>query len=344
MKKLLLVSGNLSLRMAVGGDYEIVEQRPSRSWSFDPASVTGVDVVLLDLHDPPTTSRVLDQIAAAGFDGPVLVCAVAGEDWTAVSDRSANRIGLVNLPVNGHDLTAALAELVGSQRSGLFGHRRADPPPSAPAQTRRPEAPGDNAVAPAPGADVTAAAAPPPPVTLPAQRNGNVYAVVRELTDALPRLRGLSSVSEDFLTAAVDATSSEAGVVLVPDGDYWRVSAGVGARHVEWRLAVPADAWLVDETINERHGVVVEGTDIARQRLSGVPLASWEHLMFAAAPDTDVVVLVARRDGAFSDDDIRELNRVGAGFSRDLTDALALRELSRALQQFADTDLQDETP
>lgn len=357
MRKLLLISGNLSLRMAVSGDYEIVEERPSRGWRFDPASIQSVDAVLLDLHNEETTSQVLDEILATAFTGPVLVCAVAGEDWSHVAEGAPDRIAVVELPVSGAALSAALDRLMPSGRAARFGSRRTDerhtdsvpaaaepldepvPAPKVEAATPRPaKPPAASAPRPTPAA---AAVAPRPAVPLPAQR-GDLYDHVRGLAANISGLRGLEAVAEELVDAAVDATSSEAGAVLVPDSSYWRVAAGVGVRHVEWRLAVASDAWLIEETIAQRHGIVVEGTDIARQRLSGVPLASWEHLMVAPISDVDVVVLVAREAGAYSDDDIRDLTKVGEGFTSKLDDAIALRELARSLQQFADADLQDE--
>jgi hypothetical protein len=339
MKRLLLVSGNLGLRMAVGNDFEIVEERPSRNWRFNPMSVEGVDAVLLDLHNPETACEVLDQIAATGYSGAILVCAVSGDDWSAVDDRTSKRIGLVELPVSGHDLAAALSALLPSDRS-IFGGRRAERSEAASAAQAKPHRDGQ----PSPAATVPEVPAAPSPVALPSQRSTDVYDHVRQLAAAAPQLRGLQDVAEDLLQAAIDAVSSQAGAVLVPDGEYWRVAAGLEVRHVEWRLALPADSWVIDETVGQRHGVIVEGTDIARQRLSGVPLASWDHLIVAAAPNSDVVLLLAREEPAYTDDDMRGLQATGEKFTKSLRDSIELRELSRSLQRFTDADLRDDNP
>jgi hypothetical protein len=317
MKKLLLISGNLSLRMAVGKDFEIVEERPSRNWQFNPASVDSVDAVLLDLHDEETTVRVLGEVFDTGYAGSVLVCAVSGEDWSHVAERSPKQIGVVELPVNGAALSAALNDLMPGELSGRTGSRRREDPPQPPSQRE-------------PSPSVQQAEA------------SSVH--VRQLTEALPRLRTVGSVCESLITDVVAATSSEACAVLVPDGEYWRVAAGLGVRHVEWRLAVQSDAWLLEEAVGQRHGIVVEDTDIARQRLSGTPLASWEQLMVVPVRETDVVVLVARHEQPYVDADIRRLAEAADEYRVGLADALALRDLARSLQEFADADLQDIAP
>lgn len=343
MKRLLLVSGNLSLRMAVGHDYEIVEQRPSRNWRFDTSSLQSVDAVLLDLHNEEATSEVLERIFADGYTGVVLVCAVADEDWSHIADRAPDRIAVVELPVNGAALSAALNRIVPSRPTGHAGggHHRTT---RQDAVLTEPVKPAGKPAPPPTASPASSPARQQPAVSLPSQRAGTIHDHVRELADALPQLRAVGSVAEELVEAAVAATSSEAGAALVPDGAYWRVAAGVGVRHVEWRLAVAADTWLIDEVVAQRHGIVVEDTDIARQRLSGLPLASWEQLTVVPVRDTDVVVMVARHEGAYTEDDVRVLSDLAEGFRASLAEAMALRDLARSLQDFADADLQDEKP
>jgi hypothetical protein len=107
-------------------------------------------------------------------------------------------------------------------------------------------------------------------------------------------------------------------------------------------LALAGDCWLIDETATQRHGIVVEGTDIARQRLSGVPLASWDNVIAAPLTDNDVVVIVARQAGRpFGAEDLKALVTAADRHAAALSSALELRMLARALQRFADLEMLD---
>lgn len=352
MRRLLLVSGNLGLRMAVTGDYEITEERPRAGWQLRAESLSGVDALLLDLRSREVTSRVIAEAAALGFTGGFLVFSVAGEDWSEIGQAGTGTVRTLELPVSGPILSQALADLLPEGKGGIFGHRRpevrlgapgADPasPPSAapneptlplPALMREPTAAAPR--------EPRGNASPPPLPPIPAQPSPKPTDLVRGLRDALPSLEGVASVADDLLRSQLASTASEAGALLVPDGSRWRLVAGQGIRHVEWRLAVSSDSWLIEEVIEQRHGLIVEDTDIARQRLAGVPLASWENLMVGPVLGTAAIVLLARHEPPYCDDDLQTLTTGGERFRDRLLDALALRELARSLQPFADAELQ----
>jgi hypothetical protein len=290
------------------------------------------------------------EAAALGYTGGFLVFSVAGEDWSDIGEGAAGNVSVLELPVSGPMLSQALAELLPEGKGSLFGHRRPDvrltAPTSAPETTPAPTASpppstvrvtSATAVPAEPGAGRSGAPSLPPIPTQPAVESGDL---VRRLRDTLPSLEGLAAVADDLLEKVLGTTASEAGAVLVPDGSYWRLAAGRGIRHVEWRLAVGADSWLIDVVIDQRHGLIVEDTDIARQRLAGVPLASWENLMAGPVLGTAAIVLLARHEPPYGDDHIRTLTTDGEAFRDRLLDAIALRELARSLQPFADAELQ----
>jgi hypothetical protein len=353
MRRLLLVSGNLGLRMAVSGDYEIAEERPRAGWRLRAESLGGVEAVLLDLRSREVTSRVMAEAVALGYAGAFLIFSVAGEDWSEISETGTGPVRVLELPVSGSVLSQALADLFPEGKSSRFGHRGPEVRLAAPPAQDPPPMPAEPAAAGAQPRTTKAAApaasrreprgnvvSPPPLPPIPGQPRVGTDDLVRRLRDALPSLEGLAAVADELVEKVVASTTSEAGAVLVPDGSYWRLVAGSGIRHVEWRLAVGSDSWLVEEVIDQRHGLIVEDTDIARQRLAGVPLASWENLMAGPVLGTAAIVLLARHEPPYGDEDIRTLTADGGAFRERLLDAIALRELARSLQPFADAELQ----
>ena len=58
---------------------------------------------------------------------------------------------------------------------------------------------------------------------------------------------------------------AEAGALLLPDGDSWRVAAGEGLRRLEHRYVLAADSWLVHHR-QAHKGAIIDRTDVARER------------------------------------------------------------------------------
>jgi hypothetical protein len=136
----------------------------------------------------------------------------------------------------------------------------------------------------------------------------------------------------------MERSGAAAGCVLVPDDDEWRVAAGIGLRPLEHRLRLAGDHWLTDTVASQSKGVLIEGSDIARGRMGGAPLAARNHLMAVPIPTTGAVILLARDEGPFAKSLVSELADVAAEGRPLLLDALAARNLARGLRPLADLD------
>jgi hypothetical protein len=174
-----------------------------------------------------------------------------------------------------------------------------------------------------------------------AERGEDAVDLVRRLSGQLHRLYGVPEVSEVIVTDAVDRTKADAGAILVPDADDWRVAAGVGLRPLETRYELHKDSWVVQQVAKGHKGVIVEESDVAREQLQGAPLASWRHLLAAPVPDVEAVLLLARReDPPFDEHDLAVLATLGTEAGPLLSAALDTRSLARHLYDFRDeTDI-----
>lgn len=331
MKRILLVSPNLSFGFGLNPEYDLLEERPRAGWTLQPERLSGIDAVVLDLHDVTRTTETVQQARTASFDGPILVVSEPGLGWSDLESDAAIRV--LELPVTGSGVNRVLDEMLVSRtvpRARKTARHVAAVETGVQAGTDVQD-PGVRTSPSDPGA------------AIPAPRpSSDVWETVRRLHASVDKLLSVSDVSASLLGDALAATTAEAGAVLVPDGCYWRVTAGVAIRHLEWRLALDAESWLIDETATQRHGVIIEGTDIARQRLAGVPLASWDNIMAAPIADRGIVVIVARRaQPAFASPDLQALVQAAEAHDTSLTQALELRELARSLKRFADVEMLD---
>lgn len=161
--------------------------------------------------------------------------------------------------------------------------------------------------------------------------------LVAALLAGADQLYGVPETAEVAVADAVERTGADAGALLVPDDGRWRVAAGVGLRPLEHRYELDARSWLVAEVAQGNKGVIVEDSDIARERLQGAPLASWRHLLAAPVPDVAALFILARRDDpAFTEKDLTKLAVIGTEASSLLAAALETRALARRLQEFRD--------
>lgn len=155
----------------------------------------------------------------------------------------------------------------------------------------------------------------------------------------LPRtgeLAGLHETATVVLEEACSRLAAEGGALLVADGPRWRVAGGVGLRPLERRAELSSDSWLVALAAAGR-AVVIEDTDIARQPLRGVPLASWKHLLAVPLHGVPALMLIARHeDPAFTVADLARLHEVAVEAGPLLQAALSVRELARALAHHQD--------
>ncbi len=231
--------------------------------------------------------------------------------------------------------------------------RALDPPaPVAPVEAAGEQAPPVQAAAePAPlvgaaaepAALVEAAAEPEsaqgaPPTTAPDEAPAlDVSELVQLLAARVPELYSVPETATVVVAHAIERTGSTAGAILVPDGDTWRVSGEVGLRPLERRYEIDDEHWLVGQLVSPRKGVIVEDSDIARERLRGVPLASWRHLLAAPVPGVDALLVLARDgDTPFDESDLQRLDQLAIESEPPLRAACELRELARRMDRLRD--------
>jgi hypothetical protein len=173
-----------------------------------------------------------------------------------------------------------------------------------------------------------------------AERPSDAHAWVRALLDRRSELFGVAETAQVLADEVIERSESDAVAVLVPDGDRWRVSGGVGLRPLERRLVLDTSHWLITEIAVGGRALLIEDTDIVRPRLAGAPLAAWRHLLAVPVPGLRAAVVLARGQEAerFTERDLAAVVPVVAEASPLLTAALQTRELARVLAPLRDAD------
>ena len=160
---------------------------------------------------------------------------------------------------------------------------------------------------------------------------------VRHLTAQIEALYGVPETAEVIARDALERVPADASAVLVPDGAQWRVAAGTGLRPIETRIRLGPDSWLVQQIAQAHMGAIIEETDIAREQLQGVPLASWRHLLAAPIREVEAIIMLARDDGPpFEERELAALAKLGTEAGPLLSAAMDTRSLSRLLSEFRD--------
>jgi hypothetical protein len=155
---------------------------------------------------------------------------------------------------------------------------------------------------------------------------------VEALLRALPSLYGVVETAGVIATEAMARITADGVAVLVPDGDEWRVTAGVGLRALELHIGLPEDSWLVQQVARADRGFIIRDSDIARRALLGVPMASKAHLMAAPVPGVGAILLAGRdHDPIFDEPDLAVLGALAREATEVLSAALEVRRLARAL-------------
>lgn len=150
--------------------------------------------------------------------------------------------------------------------------------------------------------------------------------------DDLYSVAEVSEVVAEIVGEAIDAASA----ILVLDEDGWHVTAGRGLRPVERRAVFSPTNWLARRIGIGEAAVIVNGTDIARQELSGLPHIHLNHWMATAPPGGQTIVIVAREDGPFSAEDAMYVRDLLAETMPMLRMAADLRTLARRLVPLAE--------
>ncbi|MDQ6686897.1 MAG: hypothetical protein M3Z50_04675 [Actinomycetota bacterium] len=146
----------------------------------------------------------------------------------------------------------------------------------------------------------------------------------------------MADTAHVVLAEAMEGTAADAGCVLSPDKDFWRVVAGSGLRDGERRLKVDEKHWLIRELIGAHHAIVVLDSDVVRARMANAPLAHWPHLIAVPIGDTQCLILLGRRGVPFSEADLGELADVAEEAAPLITAALDVQRLARALSDYCE--------
>jgi len=171
---------------------------------------------------------------------------------------------------------------------------------------------------------------------LPDQGPGEVVGLLLESANVLYTL---AETAEVIIEDAIDRAQASSGALLVPDGNVWRVAAGVGLRTLEFRYQLTAESWLIEKVGESHRGLLIENSDVARQALHGAPLASRTHLLAVPVPEVTAVLLLSRdEDPPFSESVLSSLAQLAREAGPLLQRAINLRTLSRAMARHLDPE------
>jgi hypothetical protein len=171
-----------------------------------------------------------------------------------------------------------------------------------------------------------------PPSTVP----DDTATRVRRLLSTAANMETLAVVAQELADDLVERMSAAAAAVLVPDGATWRIAGGSALRPLERRLQLTAESWLVQQVVSGKHGLVIEDTDVARQSLSGTPLAHWRHLLAVPIPRVDGIAILARDDETYRAQDLTVATKAVEVYGRRLSEATEARALARLLLEHLD--------
>jgi outer membrane biosynthesis protein TonB len=160
--------------------------------------------------------------------------------------------------------------------------------------------------------------------------------LVTHLSERAQELIGLGECADVVVLELAERTAAEAAAVLLPDGAAWRVAGGHNLRPLEHRIQLDAGSWLVETIAIGGRGLIIEGSDIGRQRLSGSPLASWTHLLAAPLPGLRGVLLAARSAGPFDEAALTAAVALAEEAVPLLQEGMELRTLARQLSAYTD--------
>jgi hypothetical protein len=161
-------------------------------------------------------------------------------------------------------------------------------------------------------------------------------ALVRALKGAVSHLPQVVDLADLLREQCHSAVRADASTLLLPDDDVWRVEAGKGLRPLEERLQIKSGHWLVAKVGRGGDAILIQNTDVARNQLSGSPLASWPNLMAVPVPEVQGIVLLARRGEPFTRAELERAAAEVETIESALRDALEVRELARLLAVYTD--------
>jgi hypothetical protein len=264
--------------------------------------------------DPPVTLPVPEQrTGGVGNATPAPPTAPSAPGRPSIALRKSHRTSdAVRQALAGANFSAQVAEVAGVTQSST------DSPATAP--DAAPDAP-------------TAF----PRSDKPARGMDNANALARALTLRVDELYTVPETAEVIVSDALDRTSADSAVLLLPDGDRWRVAAGIGLGNIERRFELGHDSWVVTNVARASKGVIVAESDVARRHFANAPLSSRKHLLAAPIRLVEGILLVSRDgDPGFTEDALVTLATLADEAGLLIAAALDVRDLARRLHAFTD--------
>ncbi len=322
-----MVGRNPTVAMALAGiGHDVSEIRPAGLTAhLQRTDVPSAEAVLIDRPDAEESLGLLAVVRESGLGAPVLLLAGSGPEWAALDPSSpagSSAARLLPLPVTGPALAAAVDEVLAL--SPAF-----EPTEAAPLVEAEASAPE-----PAEAAEVIDLRAEEPeaePVDVPG--------AVRTVLGHAERVYGVPESAAVVLTEARRRVRADAAALLVADGERWRLAATEDVDDTERGEVLLPSSWLASTLGAARRGLVVEHSDLARERLLGAPLARRRHLLVSPVWPAPVVLVLARsEDPDFAEDDVTALISLAEEAGPLLAAALDARALARALTPLRDIE------
>jgi hypothetical protein len=377
MRHVVVVTRNPALTVGLTHHgYDCADVKPDRhgEWVREARSA---DAVVLELSDALAAESAVQRLRGEGLGVPLLLVSNDKPGWDVMAAHIGAGTVVLPLPISLPALTASLEALIdrgpvtlppppaneeellsavaasvglsiddaGTLVSDPASPRHhstvplPEPVPVAEAEPE-PEPVPEPVVEPAPEPVPEPAPAPvPAPVRTLSPAPSSPDDLVAALTARAGELNGVADCAEVAVIELAERVGAEATVLLLPDGDEWRVAAGTGLRPIEHRARLGADHFLV-ASVTGGEALIADDTDGAREELAGAPLASWPRVLAVGVPGIRGVFVAARHDAPFDEAALRAATAIAAEAAPLLAEALAVRTLARALAPYADLDEQ----
>ena len=374
MARLLLVTRSMALSLRLADAHDVVERPDDDLDTLTPDS--GIDLVVLDAKDPQTAVETVESMRARDIHTPVLVVSGYQPEWAGLLSASLPNAAVVALPITRASLLEGIERLL---NPGTASHSTGPVPVPVPVPPVPvppvPVPPPGPVPMPEPPTPVTS----PVPVIAPTSRSNappsepdlvlgedydpffataphglddlqpdptmrradaSLVELVHQLIERAAELYGVPDTAQVLADEIVERADADAAAVLIPDGAVWRVTAGVGLRPLERRLVLDSSHWLIAEAALQGRALLIEDTDIVRQKIAGAPLAAWRHLMCLPVVDLRSAVVVARsaEAGPFTERDLAAVIDPIREASGLLQRAMDVRRLARLLAPLRDLD------
>lgn len=374
MSRLLVLSRQPSVATALTSDgHDVVDLRPDvgETWRVHLAAVDGA---LLEIDGPLTAGAVVKGLRREGFRLPIILARNEEAGWDQLEAAGLPAVRFVRTPLFKRALVKAVRATLAAgaapeEAPAIAPHiavsspivpdegQRAAPTLQLPATGPATKLAGRPERRPAAAVKQQPVSPTLPPIATPnggkrRQRparattaagggpaeppRGSPEELVARLVLLTEDLVGMAETVNVVLAEAMERMAADAGCILAPDDESWRVVAATGLRDGERRLKVDEKHWLIRELIGAHHAIVVLDSDVVRSRMANAPLAHWPHLIAVPIGETQCLILLGRRGVPFGEADVGELAAVAEEATPLITAALDVQRLARALADYCD--------